>query len=208
MNKTTFIFIFFLVFYSVGFGQCTDSLYIKLHFLYGSKPKAEYKVSEKKRFGGLHGGHVTIEVDDTVFGFNPKGSYHIFANNKKPHGAWKAEPLKYWVLDTTSEKYTSFIIPVTQDQYDSVKNILTQYVKNTPYDYALFGYRCAAASWDVLSQAGILDEHSRTWEIYGCFIPKPQRRKMFRRADNLNATIIRHDGRDSRKWEKDRRRFR
>ncbi|PLW92510.1 MAG: hypothetical protein C0592_10460 [Marinilabiliales bacterium] len=208
MSKALIILTLFLIFGSSCYTQETDSLFIKLHFLYGSKPKHNTKDSEKKRFGGLHGGHVTIEVDETVFGFNPKGSYHIFANNKKPHGAWRAEPLKYWVLDTASEKYTSFIIPVTQEQYDSVKNILTRYVQNTPYDYALFGYRCAAASWDVLSQAGILDEHSRTWEIYGCFIPKPERRKMFRRAEELNAIIVRKEGRNTRKWEKDKRKFR
>ncbi|MBN2730088.1 MAG: hypothetical protein JXR53_12760 [Bacteroidales bacterium] len=188
--------------------QNSDSLTIKLHFLYGSKPKLSTKDTEKKLFGGIHGGHVTIEIENVVFGFSPKGSYHIFSHNNNPHGGWQSEPLKYWVKDTVDEKYTSFIIPVTREKYDSVKSILTQYMQETPYDYAFFGYRCAAASWDVLSQAGILDEHSKTWEIYRCFIPKPERNKMFRRAEDINATIIRHDGRETRKWEKDRRKYR
>lgn len=188
--------------------QNSDTLTIKLHFLYGSKPKHSTKDTEKKRFGGIHGGHTTIEIENMIFGFNPKDSYHFFSHNKKPHGGWQSEPLKYWVKDTIDEKYTSFIIPITREQYDSVKNILTQYILTTPYDYALFGYRCAAASWDVLSQAGILDKHSKTWEIYRCFIPKPERNKMFKRKEELNTTIIRHEGRKTRKWEKDRRKFR
>ncbi|MDJ1468511.1 hypothetical protein QNI19_10730 [Cytophagaceae bacterium DM2B3-1] len=57
--------------------------FIKVHFLYGSKPKKEFKFLEKKWFGGMHGGHVSIETDSVVTGFGPKGKFHVFGNRKK-----------------------------------------------------------------------------------------------------------------------------
>jgi hypothetical protein len=43
--------------------QAQDSVYLKVHFLYGSKPKKRYQDSEPKWFGGILGGHVGIEGD-------------------------------------------------------------------------------------------------------------------------------------------------
>ena len=57
-----------------------DSVFIKVHFLYGSKPYARYKDTEPKWFGGMLGGHVGIETDSgRILDFGPKGRFHWLA---------------------------------------------------------------------------------------------------------------------------------
>ena len=190
--------------------SAADSLQIKVHFLYGSKPKKGAGHSERKEFGGLHGGHVTIEVETTNFGFGPNKGFHVFGKKNNRVSKWYAYPLEYWAADTLNagEKYTTFTIPVSRQQYDSLKKLMVEYALTTPYDYAFIGMRCASATWDILAQAGILQTHSKSWMILRCFYPKLFRNKLFKQQKEMHIDIHRQPGRDSRKWEMDKRKFR
>lgn len=69
------IVIFFCFISVLSYSQ--DSAYLKVHFLYGSKPLKKYKATEQKWFGGILGGHVGIEGDDDkIVNFLPKGKFH------------------------------------------------------------------------------------------------------------------------------------
>jgi hypothetical protein len=73
----------------------------------------------------------------------------------------------------------------------------------TPYDYAIFGMRCAAASYDVLSKIGLFKEVSNTKNVVTHFYPKLLRKKVLKWANKNNYEVISNDGRPTRKWESD-----
>jgi hypothetical protein len=174
---------------------------VTLHFQYGSVPASGYQSTEARYFGGILGGHVTLELDKQVIGFAPGGKCHLFGRRKNPNGYFHYGP---GLGDTTGMKYTSFIIPVTEEQYSALKTIMAEYHQKAPYDYATFGMRCAAAASDILGRAGVLKKKSKTGNVLRYFYPKKLRKKMFRLAAAKNYTIIRHEGRKSRRWEKDK----
>src|SRR5688500_17978347 len=61
--------------------ELRDTVYLKVHFLYGSKPLKAFKDTEPKWFGGILGGHVGIEGDtDQILDFGPDGRFHVFAH--------------------------------------------------------------------------------------------------------------------------------
>lgn len=175
---------------------------IKIHFLYGSKPAKGFKQQETKWFGGILGGHVTIEINSLVIGFAPIGKNHILPHSKETHASFQKENLTEWVKDTSGLKYTSVEIPVTDSAYAIILETIKNYSNQPPYDYAVFGMRCAAAAYDILGKAGLLKEHSRLVMVCKNFYPKPFRRRILKLALQNNYTITSHDGRKSRKWER------
>lgn len=176
---------------------------ITVHFLYGSVPAKGFEKTEKKKLGGKKGGHVTIETGDSIIGFQPKGTCHIFGEKKNANGYFKAESKKLWQNDTIASKYASVIIPVNDEQYSCVKNTFDNYLEKAPYDYAVFGMRCAAASYDVLEKAGLVKKRSRfsKWATY--FYPQLLRRRLLKLAKENNYAVVKHSGRNSRVWEKE-----
>ena len=59
-----------------------DTLHVR--FLYGSKPKPEFRKKQKPWFGGMLGGHVGLRYNDTSFlSFFYEGKVHIFQNKKR-----------------------------------------------------------------------------------------------------------------------------
>ncbi len=190
---------FFLIPVLAHSQQTTDS--IKLNFLYGSVPAKGHKKSEPKWFGGIKGGHVNIEANGMILDFKPGNPCAIFPNNKKPGGGFHLANSLYW--DTTSTKWISITIPVTPDQFTTLTGLFAEYAKQTPYDYAVFGMRCAAASYDVLSEVGIVKRLSLKNNIIKNFYPKLLRKRMLKWARDKNYPIMFHEGRSTRKWEKD-----
>lgn len=187
---------------SLLYGQSTGNKTIKIHFLYGSKPAKEFKEQETKWFGGILGGHVTIEINDIVVGFAPIGKNHIFPHSKETHASFQKENLAEWVKDSAGLKYTSVEIPVSDSAYTIILNTIKNYTTQPPYDYAVFGMRCAAAAYDIISKAGLVKQRNRFSMVCGNFYPKPFRRKILKMALRNNYTIIGHEGRPSRKWER------
>jgi hypothetical protein len=196
-----FIFFFLcLISLQFAYGQ-TQPDTIRVNFLYGSKPAKGFKKSEPKLFGGLKGGHVDIEANGRVLDFKPDGTCHIFPSIKRPNGGFHVNTHVKW--DTAVNKYTTIVIPVTHDQMNRLDSVFNLYSQKTPYDYAVFGMRCAAASYDVLSEIGLVKLLPERSNIVTNFYPKLLRKRMYKWARKNNYTIVEHAGRNSRKWEKD-----
>jgi hypothetical protein len=180
----------------------TDSPIVKVHFFYGSKPKIKYKPEEKKRFGGLHGGHVSMQIGDSVFSFVYIGRVHIFAHSKNYHSHWINEELSEWMKDTVNEKYASITVPLSREQFDKIKIIQGEYCSITPYDYAFFGMRCASSSYDVFAQLGFFKHRSRMSMVTEIAYPKLLRKRFFKLAKKNNWKVEAHRGSSKRKWER------
>ncbi|HET6769021.1 MAG TPA: hypothetical protein VFH08_16530, partial [Chitinophagaceae bacterium] len=153
----------------------SDTTYtIKLNFLYGSRPAKGYRQQESKLFGGIKGGHVNIEAGGRVLDFTP-GNNPLFPHNKKPSGGFSINPSVTWDND---DKWKTIVIPVSEVQYMALQKIFDSVAARTPYDYAIFGMRCAAASYDVLSKIGLFKEYSNDKNVITHFYPKLLRKKI------------------------------
>lgn len=176
---------------------------IQVFFLYGSKPAKGYSHIEKREFGGLHGGHVNIGIDSFVIGFHHVLGYHVFARKKNFMGCFEQIRMADFVRDSVSKKYAVFTIPINSNQYQTLKALLTQNLAKTHYDYAFFGMRCAASTYEMLSSIGIVKPRKRAVVIYRNFYPRMLRKQLFRLAKKNNYKYIVQNGRSTRIWEKD-----
>lgn len=176
---------------------------LKVLFRYGSRPARGYEKIEHFDFGGIHGGHVCLGIDSVVIGFDSPDGYHIFPRKKNLKGVFLREDEHDYMKDTITKKYAVVEIPISDSQYGHLYRILTDYMNNAPYDYAFFGMRCASATYDVLSQIGIMEQKSYLGNVFSNFYPKLLRRKLFHLARKNNYNIIRLKGRKTRIWEED-----
>ncbi|MFI5172114.1 MAG: hypothetical protein ACHQFW_06960 [Chitinophagales bacterium] len=189
-------------------GYCQDSSFIKVHFLYGSKPAPKYKDVEHKWFGGKLGGHVGIEgSDDEILNFLPNGGVHIFekSGDIQSRFAVYSEMGFYRIFPSSDDsiKKTIVIIPVSGEQKAIFNSITEIYLADSPYDYAFFGMRCGAAAYDILSRLGIVEplSHSANWRKI--FYPKKLRMQLLETADEKGWQVIEAPGSSKRKWERD-----
>jgi hypothetical protein len=187
--------------------QTSDSIYIKVLFLYGSKPKKEFKETESKWFGGKWGGHVGIEfAPNEVIDFIPQGSFHIVSKTER-HSKFVIHTLEgFWSIfggNTEGVKKATFLIPISKAQKAKMDTIVNIYTSETPYDYAFMGMRCAAATYDVLAQLGIVESFSNAKIIQKNFYPKKLRQRLFTMAFKKNWVIERQEGSNRRDWEGD-----
>ncbi|MDX5320185.1 MAG: hypothetical protein LPK45_03815, partial [Bacteroidota bacterium] len=136
--------------------------FIKVHFIYGSKPKCH---DEKKWFGGIHGGHVGIEYDSgSVIDFAPEGSFHYVAKEKRPHSAYTLRSIaSFWNtftgFDSCTVRRCTIVIPILAHQRQRLDSLVQAYTSQTPYDYAFLGMRCASATYDILAKMDILKDY-------------------------------------------------
>lgn len=185
-----------------------DTTFLKVHFLYGSRPLKAYKDSGQKWFGGILGGHVGIEGDsDRIINFLPSGSFHVFKKENNRHSTFAAhnENSFYGILggDPGSVKKAIIYIPVTAQQKQQFDSIAAAYLAQTPYDYALFGMRCGAASYEILGQLAIVKSYSRKKTAKKIFYPKKLRKRLLKKAAANGWMIVRQEGSHKRQWEKD-----
>jgi hypothetical protein len=179
----------------------TTTNYVKINFLYGSKPAKGFKQAESKCFGGLKGGHVNIEAGGRVLDFLC-GKNPILPQNKKPTGGFRLNTTAY--KNEEKDKWATVIVPVTEEQFNQLQKVFDSVSVKTPYDYAIFGMRCAAASYDVLSEIGLFKKMSNDKNVLTHFYPKLLRKKVLKWAEENNYTILNHEGRSTRKWESDK----
>ena len=196
--KVVLIFVSFFLFNACFAGDTTYT--IKINFLYGSRPAKGYQQQESKLFGGIKGGHVNIEAGGRVLDFTP-GNNPLFPHNKKPSGGFSINQSVSWDSD---DKWKTIIVPVSEEQYKELQKLFDSVAAKTPYDYAIFGMRCAAASYDVLSKIGLFKEYPNTKNVATHFYPKLLRKKVLKWADKNNYTVVSNEGRSSRKWESDK----
>jgi hypothetical protein len=181
---------------------------LKVHFLYGSKPARKYKRIEKKYFGGIKGGHVGIESEENkILNFIPKGKFHWIARREDKHSEYtidsKEDFYHYFGDRTDSSKYAIIHIPITSAQKRMFDSIAAQYLRQTPYDYAFWGMRCGAASYEILGQLGVLKKYGHHKTYRKIFYPKKLRKRLLKKARKHNWFIERQEGTHRRKWEKD-----
>ena len=171
--KAVLILISILFFNSCFAGDTTYS--IKINFLYGSRPAKGHRHDESKLFGGIKGGHVNIEAGGRVLDFTP-GNNPLLPHNKKPSGGFSINSSVTWDDD---DKWKTVIVPVTPEQYFALQIIFDSVATKTPYDYAIFGMRCAAASYDVLSKIGLFTEYPIKRNIATHFLSQAFKKKSF-----------------------------
>jgi hypothetical protein len=172
--------------------------------VYGSKPKSAFKKIEAKQFGGIHGGHVYLELENKIISYGTNnGKWHIFPHKSKNAGKYRIDKDLKWHGDTGKLKITTIVIPITEEQVLKFKETEKKYFEQTPYDYAFIGMRCAAGAYDVLSKAEVCKCKSRFGVISKNFYPKRLRVKLLKRAQKENWQVLRQEGRSTRKWERD-----
>jgi len=193
MKISVLILILFIAFESYA----KDS--IKVLFLYGSKPNTK---DEPKMFGGIHGGHVSIQYKSGYASFIPHNGFHYYAKKKK-YSKWVIEKENSFVFDTTDSRYLILTIPISTQQKNAIDSILTQRLESTQYDYAFIGMRCASAAYEVLSTANIYPKISLGRMKMKYFYPKLLRKKMLKKAKVKHWKFIFRKGKGTRQWEKD-----
>lgn len=202
--------LFFLSIYLVGnlLQAQQDKVFIKVHFLYGSKPKKEFRDSERKWFGGKLGGHVGIETSpDTIIDFGPSGKFHYISHRNNRHSHFTThDTTNFWeIFGTEKEKVErmSVWIPITLAQKKILDSVAQEYLNHTPYDYAFIGMRCGAAAYNVLSKINIVNKRSRFGTYMRIFYPRKLRRKLMRKARKNGWKIQKVEGTVTRNWERD-----
>lgn len=209
MKTIHFLLLFFLLFTTSVLGTDTDSTTIKVHFLYGSKPAKGYKDVEYKWFGGILGGHVGIEFDSNrVSNFLPYRGFHIFGRRKKKNrrSAYTTQTVKgFWEIFGSPEdsvKKLTVEIPVSVHQQILLDSVMTQYTRDTPYDYAFIGMRCASSTYDLLAQIGIFKPLPIWRMTFKVFYPRPLRKRILHMAKKNNWYYTTQEGTKRRKWER------
>ena len=208
MKKAFFAHLLLILLIAPFLTYSQDSTFLKVHFLYGSKPLKKYKDTERKWFGGVLGGHVGIEGDsDRILNFLRKGKIHWFAKNNNKHSIYREHDVRrfYSIFRSNPDSVKKAIvyIPVTIQQKQQFDSIATVYLKQPPYDYAFFGMRCGAAAYDILGQLKIFPRYSYYKTYKKIFYPKKLRKRLLKKATKNNWTIIRQNGSIKRKWERD-----
>jgi hypothetical protein len=201
----SFLFLFFLLYFNCLFSQ--DSSYLKVHFLYGSKPLKAYK-NEPKWFGGILGGHVGIESDSgKILNFLFTRKARIFPKKVGKNGFYALySPVQFYGYfggNPDSVKKATVLIPISKQQKMQFDNITNAYLTETPYDYAFFGMRCGAAAYEILGQLSIMPKYNSTKTWWTILYPRKLRKRLLKKAVNNDWVIVRKQGSNRRKWEKD-----
>jgi hypothetical protein len=198
---------FFIKFFLLFTYTCSqvDSVFqIKVWFLYGSRPKYKYRKTEKRIFGGIHSGHVSIQLGDKDYGFSPtKKPVHIFPKDNCERCDFIDTIIYRNPRHAVNEKTAMVAIPLDSSRFSKLDNILNSYAKCTPYDYAVFGMRCSSSAQEILAQIGLLKKRKRFGLIVTTFFPRRIRKRIFKLACKNNYAITITPGRNTRKWEKD-----
>ncbi len=199
-----------LIFFFISFlSYSQDTTFLKIHFLYGSKPLKSDKNTEQKWFGGILGGHIGIEVEeDKVLNFLPsRESFHWFADKEDKHSTYAIHsvPSFYAIFGEhpDSVKTAIIYIPITTQQKETFDSIVSAYIGHAPYDYAFFGMRCGAATYEILAQLDILKRYSYRKTSRKIFYPRKLRKRLFKMAKDNNWKIVKQEGIKKRKWEQD-----
>lgn len=184
-----------------------NTFYIKVHFLYGSKPMRN-AIAEKKWFGGLKGGHVGVEIDSNkILNFSHKGSFHVIESKRKFHSKFSLHNFNdfYSIFKTDAKevKKAIVLIPITIAQKQILDSVSNVYLNKTPYDYAFWGMRCAAATYDILSKINIVKPYHKEKLMKKIFYPQLLRKRILAESKKNNWTVITEQGSSKRKWEKD-----
>jgi len=177
---------------------------LKVHFYYGSVPAKAFKSEEKAYFGGMHGGHASIETCEGVYGFGSEGKFHVIPRRRqrKQTSYFRYERMEDFCQDSIGRRYLTVYVPVTEATMLKVDSIHHAYNACAPYDYAFMGMRCAASTSDVLALAGVLPELPNRGR-FKYFYPRKLRNRMVKLAVANDWRMVYRDGNKRRRWERD-----
>ena len=180
---------------------------IVVHFLHGFVPKSQYKNTEPTIRGGLWGGHIFIQIKHLIYGFETfhDDDFHIFPrmDYRKFNSMLKKERLTDWQKNAHNNKFTSFEIPLTNPRFIYLRNVLKQYRKKPPFDYALFGMRCTSFTHYILTKAKVCHSRGFIDSVIRYPYPRKLRKKLMRKALRNGWRITQTPGTDHRIWEND-----
>ena len=164
--------------------QISDSITVSV--VHGNRVKKEFRKAygamrgSKRSVGGLKGGHVEIHMDTLVYGFTdtPQAKIpHIFSHNKKKNnGLFQKISKREWSKKNKTSKVTLITIPISEEQYQSLIQNYETNIKQCPYDFALFGMRCASSAYQMLNTVNILEPLKRSKTIMKIFHPRAFRK--------------------------------
>lgn len=197
----TFLLILLSAFlFPAAFAQ--DSLFVTVHVIYGSKPKAP---GETEWFGGKWGGHVGLEIaPDRVIHFNPGGPFKVLRRKSDPGTYAESSVARFYcTFGCDTVKTMQVRIPVTATGRDSLIRMSDHYLANSPYPYAFFGMRCAAACYHLLSHASVFSGKSENTMIRRFFYPRRLRKFLLRESRKHQWEVIINEGTRRRKWDHD-----
>ena len=198
----------FLILFSCPVEANTDSVYIRVHFLHGSKPKRAFRHTEDRWFGGLLGGHAGVEYEpNKILNFQPKSGFHIFTKPNLINSKFSIhDTISFYEIlggPSDSAKKTIIRIKISAAQQMQLDSLSEVYGKRAPYDYAFFGMRCGAASYDLLSTIRVVPDYSfsKTWRK--TFYPRKLRRRLEAESQSKHYSVVKIKGSARRNWEKD-----
>jgi hypothetical protein len=110
----------------------------------------------------------------------------------------------YFGGNPDSVKKTTVFIPLSKQQKMQFDSLSKAYLEKTPYDYAFLGFRCGAASYEILGQLGIVPKYSLNKTLRTIIYPRKLRKRLLKKAVENDWVIVRKQGCVKRKWEKDR----
>ncbi len=193
---------FFLIVFNCYWVLAQDSLFATVHVIYGSKPKAK---TEGKWFGGKLGGHVGLEVSPgKVVHFNPGGAVGAWQKNSDT-GNYIVSTVEgfYCTFGCDSVKRMAVKIPISAADFKVLDSISNHYVEHSPYPYAFFGMRCAAACYHLLSFTDAYQEISKRKMVRRFFYPRKLRKRLIKSAKKQHWKVTITEGRSTRKWDHD-----
>jgi hypothetical protein len=178
----------------------TDTLVVEV--IYGSKPIDK---SESHWFGGKLGGHIGLKIgEDSILHFVPGGRVNA-TNANSDTGRYLISDRKqfYRTFHCDTTKTCRILIQVSNTQKQQLLTATAPFLKQGPYPYALFGMRCAAACYHLLSLADVTKDLSRSKMTWKFIYPRKLRKYLFKEAQTKGWIIERSPGSTKRKWDHD-----
>lgn len=201
MTKTLLTFVILLI-STLTYSQSKVDT-IKVIFLHGSIP-AKGQRNEYKTVGGLRGGHIVTQIDNDVYGFNFKSKrIRVFPHPFNKKGIMEKENVTEFLKFKNGTKMTIVSIPLTSEEFNSIKDYYERNANKASFDYAFFGMRCASTCYKGLSIAKVYRRSTNMRAIRKSFHPRQLRKKLCKTAveKGYKVTIIK--GRTGRIWEGD-----
>jgi len=184
-----------------------DSFFITLHFIHASVYK-KIASNLSKEAVRLIGGHIEIQIDEYVYGFETKYKNKIphiisYEERKNFNGVFLKKDFLIWLEESKGELITSVKVPVTLKQKQKLIELYEKNLKETPYDYAFFGMRCASSAYQMLGTTGIVPaQESNTRYIMSSFFPRLFRKMVLSWANYNGFEVSVKEGRIDRYWER------
>lgn len=178
----------------------TDTLVVEV--IYGSKPLTK---GEPHWFGGKLGGHIGLKIgNDSIMHFVPGGRVNA-TNANSDTGRYLISSTKqfYRTFHADTTKTCRIFIPISSGQKQKLLNDSKSFLEEGPYPYALFGMRCAAACYHLLSIADVTTDLSRSKMTWKFIYPRKLRKYLFKEAKSKGWIIKETAGSTKRKWDHD-----